>query len=254
MELNKDNRTWHVLANSKYVELLQFKKEGNMNSFNDLLMQLMPEIKKYVKGKLKIAEAKGQLDKNRYKSDDIIDQLYLEYYDHFDEVKEETFLYAWLFKKADGILNELLSEEEFDTYFFDNIDNFSKPEWDEMEEKYSTDGDGDLVMLDEFDNNEYPENDYALNHVFIEDADEKIIAALDKKLNKENVKKHSALVLQNFPKPMRKVYELNAAFKFTVPEIAKISDYSLQEVEDYLNTARMKLKNSFINRFNTNIQ
>ncbi len=252
-KLKNDFRTVHVLAAQKYVELVAFKKEGNISSFNDLLMQLIPEIKKYVKGKLNSAEAKGLLDKNRYKSDDIIDQLYIEYYEHFDEVKEDTFLYAWLFKKADELINDILSEEEFDTYFYKNIDKFSKPEWDEMEEKYSTDGDGDFVMLDEFDNQEYSKNDYLLNHVFIDDADDEIIAALDKKLNKENVKKHSALVLQNFPKPMKKVFELSTAYKFTVPEIAKISNYSIKEVDVYLKNARKKLKSSFINRFNSNI-
>lgn len=122
-----------------------------------------------------------------------------------------------------------------------------------MEEKYSTDGNGDFVMLDEFDNQEYSKNDYLLNHVFIDDADDEIIAALDKKLNKENVKKHSALVLQNFPKPMKKAYELSTAYKFTVPEIAKISNYSIKEVDIYLKNARKKLKSSFINRFNSNL-
>ena len=234
------------------MKLVQFKKVGDTSSFNELMMQLMPEIKKYVEGKLKMAEAKGLLDKNRFKSDDIMDQLYLEYYDHFDEVKEDTFLYAWLFKKADELINDLLSEEEFDTYFYENIDNFTKPEWDEMEEKYSTDGDGDLIMLDEFDSNEYSKNDYLLNHVFVDDADEDIIEALDKKLDKESIKKHSALVLQNLPKPMRKIYELNTAYKFTVPEIAKIGNHTIKEVDDYLKTARKKLKNSFVNRFHSN--
>lgn len=245
----QEKRTFHVFVESQYVELVRLKKEGAISSFNDLLLRLMPEVKNYVENRLIMAVAKGQLDKNRFKADDIIDQLFIEFYDHFDEVKKGAYLYVWLFMKADELLDDILTEEEFDTYFFENIDNFSKPEWEEMEEKYSTDGDGDFVMLEEFDNNEYLNNDYLLNAVFVEDKEKDVVAELDKKLDAERIKKHTNLVLLGLPKTMRNAFDLFNTYKFNAHEISKIINKNVNEVEHLLKEAKGKMKSSFLRRY-----
>ncbi|WP_405246973.1 RNA polymerase sigma factor [Cellulophaga sp. Asnod2-G02] len=240
---------FNVFVSKTYVDLISLKQTGDTQAFNSLLLKVLPQVKQYVQHKLNVATANGLLDKNRFKGDDIIDQLFIEVYDHIDAVEAADNFHVWLFKKADELVEDLLIDEEFDTYFFENIDNFSKLEWDEMEEKYSTDGDGDFVMLEDFDTNDYAKNDYLLNAVFVEDKDKDIAAALDKKLEAERVKKHANLVLLGLPKTMSSAFELFNTFKFNTHEISKIINKSVHEVEHLLKEAKGKMKSSFLSRY-----
>jgi DNA-directed RNA polymerase specialized sigma24 family protein len=170
-------------------------------------------------------------------------------HDHFDEVKNNKDLYPWLFKKTDALLEDTIVDEEFNAVFFENIDDFSKPEWDEMEEKFSTDGDGDLMMIEELDDSSYNHNDYVLNHVFVENDNNQMITKLDEKLGRENVRMHANMVLHHLPLPMRTVFELATQYHFDIEEIAIIRGQSLAEVQQLLENARKSLEVSFLNRY-----
>ncbi len=239
----------HVVVANAFPGLLRLKREGDTSAFNALLLKALPGVKKYVQKRLYIALAKGQIDKNRYRTEEFTDQLFIEAYEHFDEIENERELYPWLFKKADELLEDTLVEEEFDSYFFENIDIYARKEWDEMEEKFSTDGDGDLMMIEELDDISYPKNDYVLNPIFIEEEDNEIIKRLDRQLGAENIRRHAEMVLFHLPAPVRTVYELHTEHQFDAAEIAKIRNRSIKEVENLLETARKGLRASFLNRY-----
>lgn len=249
VNIYQGNRELHVFVANTYRDLIRLKQEGDLSSFNNLLLKAMPKVKRYVVKELDRAVASGQIDRNKYKVDDFIDQLFIELYDHIEEIANERELYPWMFKKVDGLLADILVEEEFDSLFLENLDNYSKPEWDEMQEQFSTDGDGDLVMKEEWDDISYNKNDYLLNHVFIEDGDQKIIAQLDKELGDGNIAKHAELVLRQLPAAIRRVYELFTEHQFDVAEIAKIRNTTIQEVESILEAARKSLRKSFLSRY-----
>ncbi len=253
IDFKKQRREFHVFVASAYYDLARFKKEGNTTAFNALLLKTMPEVKRYIQKSLYAAMVNKQIDSGRYKSDDFVDQLFIEAYDHFDEVANKENLYLWLFKKANELLEDALLEEEFDSLFFENIDNYSKPEWDAMEEKFSTDGDADLVMMEELDDMSYPKNDYVLNPIFVEDDSKEFIAQLDRNLSAENIRKHANMVLRQLPVPMRKVFQLYNEHRFELKEIAIIQKCSVQEVETLLEAARKNLQATFFNRYQTGI-
>lgn len=146
------------------------------------------------------------------------------------------------------MLEDIIVEEEFDEFFFKNIDDYSKPEWDEMQENFSTDGGGDLLLLEELDDMSYNHNDYTLNHVFVEDNQKALIEKLDKKLSKEDISKHIEMVLHNLSLAMQTVFELFTKQGFTLEEIAKIMKRDVKEVEKLLNDARKGLYTSLFNR------
>lgn len=58
------------------------------------------------------------------------------------------------------------------------IDDLSEPEWGAMQEKISTDGNGDLLMIEELDDMSYSHNDYVLNHVFVKDNEKGLLQKL----------------------------------------------------------------------------
>ena len=184
----------------------------------------MPPVKRYIAKRLNTALTKGNLPKGKYCADDFVDQLYIIAYEHFNEVKERGDFYPWLFKN-----------------------DFMKLEWDKMAEKFSADGDGDLVMIDELDDISYLKNNNVLSHVFVADDNNEMIAQLDKALGEEKIRKHAALVLQNLPLPMRTVFELATEYQFTLEEIAIIRNQSFNEVRQLLENARKSLETSFLN-------
>ena len=249
MDYLTPSREFHLFVASTYVDLVRFKKEGNIKAFNTLLLKAMPEVKRYIQKNLNTALINKQIDIGRYKADDFVDQLFIEAYDHFDDVANKQDLHPWLFKTADTLLEDAFLEEEYDSLFFENIDTYSKPEWDAMEENFSTDGDGDLVMYEELDDISYRKNNEILNQVFVEDENKAFIAKLDRELGAENIKRHTDMVLRQFPAPMRRVFQLFNEHRFTLEEIAAIQKSTVQEVKSLLDTVRKNLQVSFFNRY-----
>lgn len=245
----KNQKEYRIFVASTFTDLKAYRSLGEKTAFNRLLLKIVPQIKRYISDRLNTALVKGNLPEGKYSVDDFLDQLFIEAYDHFEEVKAKEDLYPWLFKKADGLLEDTIVDEEFDEVFFENIDDFAKPEWDEMEEKFSADGDGDLVMLDEFDDISYRNNDTVLNHVFVVDHKKEIMDQLDNDLGKESIRKHADMVLYHLPVPMRTVFELATKYEFTLEEIAMIRNQSFEQVRQLLENARKSLETSFFNRF-----
>lgn len=240
---------FNVFVASTYSDLVQFKKEDDKTAFTDLMLKNFHQVNRYIRARLNTALTKGNLPKDKYKPDDFIDQLFIEGCDHFGEVRNKKDLHPWLFKKADELLEQAIIDEEFDDYFLKNIDDYSKPEWDEMEEKFSTDGGGDYIMIEDLDDMSYPKNNYILNHVFVTNDNKEIIKQLDEDLGEENIRKHTAMVLHNLPLAMRTVFKLSTEYQFTIEEIAIIRNQSLEEVHSLLENTRNSLEASFFNRY-----
>lgn len=246
---NSNQRDIQFIIKKTYTRLVVLKRENNQKTFNTELLKILPEIYRYVADRLKTAVANGKLNKGMFSPNDFTDQLFIEVYDHMDKIKDENELHTFLFKKVDELLDDSLVEEEFDHVFFENIDNYSKPEWDAMQENYSRDGDGDFVMIEELDDISYPKGNYTLNQVFITDNEKELAKKLDDSLDSERIKRHIQLVLSKMALPMRTVFQLYTNQGFTIEEIANIRETTRAEVEKILVDVRKKLKKSFEKRF-----
>ncbi|TXE16088.1 sigma-70 family RNA polymerase sigma factor [Psychroserpens burtonensis] len=248
----QNKKEFRVFVTKTFSDLIKLKKEGNQASFNALVLKIIPQIRQYINRQLNTAIKKGNFSKNKYKADDFIDQLFIEIYDHIEDVKNEKHFYLWLFKKTNELLEDVIIEEEFDDLFFKNIDDYKKPIWDEMQEKYSTDGGGDLLMIEELDDMSYNHNDYTLNHVFIEDNEKALIEKIDKDLSTKEIQHHITMVVHNLPLAMRNVFELFTNEKLELEEIAQMRNNTLEEVEQLLKEAKKALQVSFFNRYPVN--
>ncbi|MGJ8716313.1 MAG: RNA polymerase sigma factor [Maribacter stanieri] len=238
-----------IIMKETYSKLVSFKRKENRESFNSELLKVLPQIYRYVSKRLNSAVANGKLNKGMFNPNDFTDQLFIEVYDNIDDIKTENELHIFLFKKVDELLEDSLVEEEFDHVFFDNIDTYSKPEWDAMEENYTQDGDGDFLLLEELDDKSVDKSNYSLNQVFITEEEKQLADKLDESLNKERIYRHIQLVLDKMNMPMRTVFELYANEGLTTEEIAEIRKATLSQVEELLTSARKLLKDSFEKRF-----
>lgn len=146
-------------------------------------------------------------------------------------------------------MNDAFTYEEFDDFFFKNIDNYSKPEWDAMEEAFTRDADGDLIMVDELDDKTLTNNNYSLNAIFIEDNESELISKLDKELSQAKINSHTNMVLQKLPIKMQIVFNLKTIGHFKPKEIAQIKRMHLSQVNQVLTDTQNALKISFRRRF-----
>lgn len=239
-------KEFHVFVADTFHDLVQLKKAGDKASFNQSLLKILPEVRKYVSLRLNRAIKRGHFPKGKYKADDFIDQLFIEVYENIENVENEKNLHSWLFKKTDELVGDIIAEEGFDSAFLENIDNYSRQEWDRMEEKFSAEADGDLVMREELDDVSYPKKTYyVLQDVFIQDNENSLIEKINEDLENDRIQNRINMVLHNLPLPMQTVFELFVQQHFEIEEIAKIRNSTVEEVEELLKSARTYLRKSF---------
>lgn len=229
--------------------LVKLKADDDRVAFNEMLLKILPEIRRYIWNKVRNAIQHGQLPKNKYQANDFIDQLFIEVYDHIESISNEDEFYIWLYKRTNTLIDDAIVEEEFDTLFLQNIDEFSKNEWNQLEEKFTVESDGDLIMKEELDDISYYKETYTLDDVFIENKENELFEKIDKALHKEDVDKHIQIVLHNLPARMRHVFELFTKQHLTISEIAEIENSTFENVQKLLNDARRGIKVSILNRY-----
>lgn len=228
--------------------LQQLKKENNRIAFDSLMEKVLPEVKQYINRQLAASLKHNKIPKGKYKVEDFTDELYIEAYDNIENLTQENLLHRWLFSKADKMLEDTLIEEDFDHMYIKNIDDYSKKEWASMEENFTRDGDGDLVMIEELDDLSYAKQDYTLEDVFIENIEEAEINKLNAQLTKQTIhhKVNSALLM--LPFQLRTIFELSVNQQFEVEEIADIKKMTTQEVEEILTNAKNIIRSCFFNQ------
>lgn len=239
---------FHAWVAEALPRLQLLKLEGNRFAFDNLMERVLPEVKKYINSQFNIALKNKTLPEGKYQVEDLSDELYIEAFDNIQDLTDEHHLHRWLFSKADELLEDTIIEEDFDNMFFKNIDNYTKEEWEAMEEKFSRDGDGDLVMLEELDDHSYSKQDYTLANVFIENEEDDFIKKLSAKLTEEEIKKQIKSALFLLPFHLRTIFELSVNQQFDAEEIADIKKMTITEVEEILTKAKKIIRTSFLTK------
>lgn len=245
-----DTRGLHGLAALSFERLIRQKKENQQDQFNKTMRQILPSVSGYIARRLSATVKNGHLPSGKYKVDDFTAELYLKAFEQIREVEDEEKLLPWLFKKADELLENTMTEEERNEFFFENIDNYTQAEWKQMGMDFSTDGDGEFMLLEEFDDPSYPNYEYQLADAFIEETPEKKwLEKLNTELSDTEIHQHIDMVLHRLPAHMRSVYDLAVNQRFEPYEIAKIKRISVYQVERYLSQAQKSIRISIEKRF-----
>lgn len=239
---------FHKFVNDSYETLLSLKAEDQREEFNKLLLEVLAETRRYFTRGLRVALSKGVISRNKYEPEDLFDQLIIDVYDHLEEAGSKDAFHSWLFKRAVKQLDDLEVEEEFDSYFYDNIDDYSKAELAKMQEPWSTDGDGDLMLLDSLDDFSYQQQQFILKNIYLDDAHEDMMALMDSEQGSGKAEKHLNAVLYRLPPGMRSVFELATEQGFSLEEISMIKELPVEQIETILDTARELLRESLKDR------
>jgi DNA-directed RNA polymerase specialized sigma24 family protein len=241
--------TYHIQIQRAFVVLKDLKKDNKKDAFRDEFMGLLPAIKLYIKNSIETASKKELLKQQGYSVGDFVNELYIYVYDHIEELENQDEFHIWLFEAIDKLIEDALIDEEFEDFFFKDIDDYSKQEWDAMEEEFSTDGDGDLVLLEELDDPRLNKNNYELRDVFKEDTEQELTEKLEKELSQERIDAHTKMVLKKLPMATQRVYDLYALSGFDSKDIARIKRNQINAIDTLLDETQNILKTSFKSRF-----
>jgi len=229
--------------------LKKSRHENNRKAFDDLMEELLPEIKLYIKRQVAIALQNQTLPKGKYKVEDFTDELYIQAFDNILDLTESSSMHKWLFAKADEVLEDTIIEEEFDNSFFKNIDEYTYEERDAMEEIFTRDGDGDLVMLEDLDDLSYPKQNYVLEDVFVINVEKELIDKISARMTNTEIHRQVETILLCLPFTMRTIFELAVYHNFNVVEIAEIKKIDRQDVEAILTQAKNIIRANFPKKY-----
>lgn len=242
-------RGLHGLAALSFKELIQLKENEDREAFNKLMQTILPDVEGYIARRLSASVRNGHIPSGKYKVEEFVHELYLLAFEHISEIEDEKDLPFWLFQKADELLQKTIVEEEYNTRFLDNLDKYTKVEWIQMKEYYSIDGEGELTLLEEFDDPSYPKDEYKLRDAFIEEPEHEWFEKLDTNLKGSEIHQHIDFVLHRLPAPMKSIYDLAVNQRFSLQEISRIKGIPAEEVGSYLALARESIRISFEGRY-----
>lgn len=228
--------------------LLAFKESSNKQEFDKLLLNVLPKVRKHILKSLEISK-ESMRNRDLITVDDIVDELYIHAYEHIDELGHPELFEAWLIAQAALVIEDKMDEQEYDELFTTEFEKYSERDWDEMEEKYSVQADGDLELLEEFDDVSYGPRDYQLEQVFIQDNEKEWIDELDKKINNEELQRHIQSVLGRIPIAMRNTFELAYGLGLSSKQISRVRKTELEETVDKLKRGRIIVAQSIRYRF-----
>lgn len=134
--------------------------------FDHLIKELIPNLKKFI---LRYLKANGHDIKVILTIQEILDEVYINLYDRFNERPVITDkITSWVYNTAKEYLDTMLKENAIKNEFMD-ISKLAALEIKGLEEKFTLDADGEFVMFEDLDDISYINEHYGIE-IFPEDA------------------------------------------------------------------------------------
>lgn len=225
-------------------QLYRHKEENDFEQFYNKISSLVPDLKKFTARSLKAAESRNAIDRGFYNAEGVLDEIYLEVFTDFIDIIDEEKLKTILFSKAvQKIEEKKIIEKEMPDYL--PTEEMLKQELDGLDEKFTTQADGNLILNTELDDISYKQHTKRPSNVIL---DATLEQQLIKKLEMSDILLPSlerrtifGAVYNNIPPRSKTVLELYAFGNRTIHEISEI----LEVPEDVVDRIMDKLKEKF---------
>lgn len=225
-------------------QLHRHKDENDFEQFYNKIASMVPDLKKFTTRSLLAAEGQGTIDRGFYNAEGILDEIYLEVFKDFNDIKDEERLKIILFSKAvQKIEEKKIIEQETPDYL--PTEKMLQEELDRLDEEFTTDADGDLILNTELDDISYKQPRQRPSNVLL---DRSLEQQLIKKLDMDDTLLPSLErrtlfgALYNFiPTRSKSVLELYAFGNRNIHDISEI----LEVPEEVVDRIMDKLKERF---------
>jgi len=220
------------------------QQQQSSAQFNDQVSKLLPRLRRYVANRLRMGVIDGLFGPGAYRPEDITDEVFIRLKEEFDSgaLPLEKIKIA-MFRLADQELERILAEARGHSEDV-SIEEILAEEMRTLEEKYSVDAEGELVLYEEFDDISYqhdkePKTIYLLEPGFEND----LIEALDlaeQCAAAKNASRMLAHVYQELPEQASAILDLHVAGGLTVEEIAEIREMEVQDVDRIIRQVQIR--------------
>jgi DNA-directed RNA polymerase specialized sigma24 family protein len=244
--LHKRKRRQAEKIHQQVDTLASHKKEDNKQAFTGLLAESLPAIQKYVRRRLKMAHAFRLVKNQAISPQELVDEIYLRIFEQFNAKPEAAEqLLPWMYRIADEVLAEELQEIDFERNQVTDLNRIVWAEISSLEENFTAEADGDLVMVDELDIPSFNQAYYPAHTIIEEEArdntpaeDGKNQAAILEQLDERQAHQVISTTLAGLPVLQRSVFDLFWLEGLEPAEISFIKQISVQEVEALLADTR----------------
>lgn len=233
-----------MTASVDLKKLKTYKETGDQESFNKVLTDFLPHLRKLVQHKLRQMEMNGEVPRNMYSAQGIVDDVYLKVYEGFHEglIHEDK-----LKIKMYAIAREtLLDLKEKQTGKRVSTEVLLAEESRALEEKYSANAEGEVVLVEDLDDISYHQDEFRENILILEEQQiDDLVAGFDLAGDKELSEEKTRLIgkaYSDLPELSRSVVEHYAFAKFSAVHIAEIHGIPVEEVEKILEKVKGRLK------------
>ncbi len=226
-------------------QLNAHRKAGNQAAFNKVLFEFMPHFRKVIHHKIRQMELRGELPKNMYSAQGVVDEVYLKIFkERGTEPLDENYLKARMYIVAKEILTEL-KEKESGHHQTVSMEELINREMKALEENYTIDAEGKLVLLEDLDDISYHQDEYGDNLVLIEEEkiDEiaRVLALKDKQRPlTDTERKRIGKVYSDLPETSRAIVEYLAIGKLNEEEIASVMDLRTENITQMVSRIRAR--------------
>jgi RNA polymerase sigma factor (sigma-70 family) len=228
LESKKSTRV--TIAKNHLSQLNKLNKQGDRDHFIFLTKELLPTIRgfvsRYVLGR-KIKMPAG------FTMDDLVDEIYLAIFERFNECPQKADEFsAWCFQIAQETIEDFIDKNQSEAGSV-SIDELALEELKGLEENYTVDADGELVMMDELDEESITRSAYG-KEILTDDA----LIDLPQEVEIDPVVKE---VLASAEPTERMAFQLFWLHEMNEKEIAKALRLQIEMVENAINEITEKI-------------
>ena len=156
--------------------------QNDKEQFDHLIKELLPALNTYI---LRYLKTKGSGIKINLSINEILDEIYINLYEQFDKLPVNTDdAISWIYGTAREYLEKILAQNNHEREKID-ISRLAAEEIKSLEEKFTADAEGELMMYDELDDISYIKKSYG-PEILPEDA---FVEYPDTELLTEDIKK-----------------------------------------------------------------
>lgn len=218
--------------------LAQHKEENDFEQFYNKISVMEPDLRKFMTRSLKAAENQGAIDRGFYNADELLDEIYLEIFKEFADYMDIEKIKTILFSKAvQKIEEKKIIEQETPEYI--STEKMLKEEMNALDEQFTMDADGDLILNTELDDISYKQVSERPNNVILDttleqqlikklDLDDSLLPSLERRTTFgalfTNIPPRTKSVLELFAFGNRSHYEISEILEVPETVIDKIME------------------------------
>ena len=224
---------------------LQRQQEYSFKEFYSKAQNIAPDLPNYIASSLMAAENQGLIDRSYYDPNGVLDEVYITVFENYRDEGNDGKLKNILYKISLARVEGLIRDEEY-TPNDPSTTGILKEELDALSEKFTVDGEGEIIMQEELDDISYQQQKNRVEHIYM---DESLVAQIvdrfqleNKFILAKNKRINLGILYSNIPSISRSVVELYVYGKQEEPDITEILEVEPASVQRVLKIVREKFR------------